>query len=103
MKIYCSHSIKRFTKTSNYYNCLLCPAQWYGTDRVPLVIIGFTDPLEVSPDFAQAAPKDLTKKKFKRCDVCHDLVEKRKHILCRVKRFLDGITVGPAPVQVGRK
>lgn len=103
MKIYCTHSIKVYTKKSNYYQCSLCPAGWYGSDSVPLVVIGDSDPLNIDKRYGQNKEKDLSTKKFRRCDICRDLIEKRKHIICEFKRFLDTITVGPAPEKPKRR
>lgn len=86
MKIYCSHLNKTFTKSSNYYQCHFCGYGWYGNIPAPLVIIGFTDAYEASPNYAsQFDQKDLSKKQFKRCLICRDLLEKRKHRLCAFK------------------
>jgi len=86
MTVYCSHLNKTFTKGSNYYHCHFCGYGWYGTNPIPLVVIGQTDPIDVNPNYLDAIHgKDLTKKKFNRCPVCRDLLEKRKHRLCNVK------------------
>lgn len=86
MKIYCSHLNKTFTKSSNYYHCHFCGYGWYTQDAIPLVVIGYTDAYEASPNYHDAfIEKDLSKKKFKRCAVCRDLLEKRKHTLCAFK------------------
>lgn len=94
MKVYCAHAIKRFHKASNFYQCLQCPAGWYAQDRIPLVIIGYTEQIEVRPDRVE---KDMTKKRFKRCDWCHDTIEKRSHWNCKFWKWADQFTVGPAP------
>jgi|SRR5579864_7757725 len=90
MKVYCSHFDKIFQKSSNYYHCPSCRRGWYGFDPAPLMIIGFTDVYEASPNYAdQFEKKDLSKKEFKRCRYCKDLLEKRKHRLCALKERLD--------------
>lgn len=89
MKIYCSHLNKTITKSSNYIQCHFCGYGWYGTAVTPLVIIGYTDAYEASPNYHDGfVEKDLSKKKFSRCAVCHDLLEKRKHRLCTFKVYL---------------
>ncbi len=86
MKVYCSHYDKVFTKGSNYYHCQSCRQGWYSFQPAPLVVIGFTDAYEASPNYHdQFVEKDLSQKKFKRCAICKDLLEKRKHLLCMVK------------------
>lgn len=86
MKVYCLHKDTTFTKSSNFYQCHFCNAYWYGFQPTPLVAIGSTDPYEASPDYAKNfEPKDLSKKKFVQCNICKDLVEKRKHVLCSIK------------------
>lgn len=86
MKVYCVHKEVSHSKTSNHYQCHFCKKSWYGWQPAPLVVIGSTDPYEASPDYAkQFEPKDLSKKKFIQCNICKDLVEKRKHIICAVK------------------
>jgi len=86
MNIYCSHFDKVLTKGSNYFHCPSCRRGWYGTEPAPLVVIGFTDAYEASPNYAdQFEKKDLSKKTFKRCKYCKDLLEKRRHTLCNFK------------------
>lgn len=88
MKVYCSHLNKTFTKSSNYYQCHLCGNGWYGVNPAPLIIVGYTDAYEASPSYVDSfIEKDLSKKNFKRCHVCKDLLEKRKHRLCTVKDY----------------
>jgi hypothetical protein len=99
MLVYCSHSVKQFTKASNFYRCSLCPATWYGIDKVPLVVIGDTNPDNISP----RRNVDLSKKRFKRCDWCKDVIEQREHYRCAIKRWLDKLTVGPAPDKKTKK
>lgn len=89
MKVYCSHTVKVFHKSSNFYQCRLCPAHWYVGQDIPIVVVGFTDAYEVDSDYmTRHAEKDLTKKSFKRCNICKDLLEKRKHNLCHFKVWL---------------
>jgi len=91
MKVYCTHTLAKYFKASNFYRCPLCTQQWYGTDDAPLVVIGETDSYKVGPD---GVP--LPKKRMKRCSWCKDVIQDR-HWLCEVRIFLDKITVGPAP------
>jgi hypothetical protein len=54
------------------------------------MVIGFTDAYEASPNYTdQFEKKDLSKKNFKRCKYCRDLLEKRKHRLCILKAHLE--------------
>lgn len=86
MKVYCIHRQAVYSKTSNFYECRYCNSSWYGFQPTPLVAIGSTDPYEASPDYAKNfEEKDLSKKKFVQCNICKDLVEKRKHLICGVK------------------
>lgn len=88
MKIYCSHSLKKFYKASNFYRCPSCSSNWYGNDRTPIIIIGYTEPYEVDENYLERIEReDLSKKKFVRCIVCKDLLEKRKHIKCTLKVY----------------
>lgn len=90
MKIYCSHSLKDFNKASNYNYCRLCTFGWYSNDSVPMVVVGYTEPYEVDKDYLNhLEEKDLSKKKFTRCVICRDLLEKRKHRLCKIKNILE--------------
>jgi hypothetical protein len=85
MKIYCSHVDKIIHKKSNYVQCRLCLQGWYTVGPTPIVVIGYTDPMEVDSHYLDhLETNDLSKKKFMRCGVCHDLVEKRKHIKCAI-------------------
>jgi len=94
MRIYCAHTYKMFTKSSNYYKCHICLSGWYGNEPIPLIVIGQTDPIDVNPKYMdEFEAKDLSKKKFKRCDICKDLLEKRKHRLCDFKRYLKVLKV----------
>lgn len=86
MRIYCSHTLKTFTKSSNYYQCHLCFSGWYGVDATPLVIIGQTDPGEVNPKYLDnLVPRDLSLRKFTRCVICKDLLGKREHVWCNIQ------------------
>ena len=86
MRIYCAHTYKMFTKSSNYYKCHICLNDWYGNDPIPLVIIGQTDPCDVNPKYMDEPNiPDLSKKTFIRCTICKDLLGKRPHPLCFVK------------------
>lgn len=90
MNVYCSHFDKVFTKSSNYYHCPSCRRGWYSNEPAPLMVIGFTDAYEASPNYGeQFEKKDLTKKNFKRCKYCKDLLEKRKHRICIIKDKLE--------------
>lgn len=90
MKVYCAHAQKVFSRASNYYKCGTCLFGWYSNEPIPLVIIGETDPIDVNPRyFEEHEVKDLSKKNFKRCKYCKDLLEKRKHTLCNIKAQLE--------------
>lgn len=91
MKVYCSHTLARYNKGSNLYECPTCTYGWYGMDHAPIVVIGDTEIYRIGPE---AVP--LPKRKMKRCSWCKDVVMDR-HWVCEAKRFLDKITVGPAP------
>ena len=53
-----------------------------------MIIIGFTEVTEVDPQyFTKLELKDLKTLKFVRCPVCKDVVKKRQHVLCAVKRL----------------
>lgn len=91
MTVYCSHTKKTFTKSSNYYLCHFCGFGWYGFEPIPLVVIGYTDPYEASPNHQDSfIEKDLSKKNWSRCTICKDLLEKRKHRICTLKLYLKG-------------
>ncbi len=88
MKVYCAHAQKVFARASNYYKCGTCLFGWYSNEPIPLVIIGETDPIDVNPKyFEEHEVKDLSKKKFTRCRICKDLLEKRKHYICQFKDY----------------
>lgn len=88
MKVYCSHSIKIFTKASNYNTCRLCLSGWYKNDPTPIIIIGYTDSYGVDENYLEnSKKKDLSLKQFVRCKICKDLLEKRKHIFCVIKAW----------------
>lgn len=87
MKVYCSHSQKVNTKTSNYNQCKLCLFGWYDNDPVPMVVVGYTEPVEVDERYtSRFDEKSLAKKIFVRCEICKDLKGKRIHMLCFIKR-----------------
>jgi hypothetical protein len=88
VKVYCSHSIKDFNKASNYSACKLCLQGWYGIDPIPVVVVGYTEPYEVDENYMDRfKEKDLSAKKFTRCLICKDLLEKRKHITCNIQAW----------------
>ena len=92
MEIYCSHFDKVYTKSSNYYHCPSCRQGWYVVQPAPLVVIGYSDPYEASPDYMeQFKEKDLSQKQFKRCPFCKDLLEKRKHTLCIIRSYFQAV------------
>lgn len=65
---------------------------WYTSDPTPMVVIGYTEPYEVDKDYLDHLEvKDLSKKKFTRCPVCKDLLEKRKHIVCNIRAWWKSI------------
>src|SRR5258708_38809460 len=87
MRIYCSHSQKTHSKTSNYNQCKLCLFGWYDIEPIPMVVVGYTDPLEVDERYTSRFDgSKLAKTKFIRCVICKDLEGKRWHVLCAIKR-----------------
>lgn len=93
MIVYCSHSRKNIYPSSNFIKCSLCMASWYTNDPTPMVIVGYTEPYEVDKDYLEhLEPKDLTQKKFNRCNICKDLLEKRRHRICQIKSWWKQIT-----------
>jgi hypothetical protein len=90
MKVYCAHNQRSFSRSSNYYKCGVCSAGWYSNEPIPLVLLGQTDPVDVNPKYMdEFEAKDLSKKIFTRCEICKDLLEKRKHRLCSVKSYVN--------------
>jgi hypothetical protein len=89
VKIYCSHSNKVFNRASNFYQCNICTLGWYASDITPMVILGCTDMTEVDPEYYdKLEAKALLNKKFIRCPICKDTIEKRRHLLCQLKQVL---------------
>ena len=101
MKIYCSHSQKVYSNSSNYYQCALCLTGWYSIDPVPMVVIGYTELTEVDARYnSRIEEKNLTQSKFVRCTICKDRIGKRSHVLCNIKiKFNKFIT----PDSTGRR
>ena len=54
-----------------------------------MIVIGYTDVTEVDPKyFDRIDEEQLINKKFVRCSICKDVIEKRKHFFCQFKKWL---------------
>lgn len=87
MKVYCSHSQTINSKSSNFYRCRLCGAEWYGYQVRPLILLGCTEVTEVDPDYYEKSESKEPDLKIVRCDICHDVIGYREHYFCKVKGF----------------